>query len=279
MIEIPRHPNYRKNADRLHADDVPCVICGKAVKDQRFMFWTWEGAYLVTEAEVDAINAGTSDTGMTPAGDSGGYPIGAGCLKKHPELKPYLMTDEPLSETGEATAIVKALMVKARETGIVFEPAPTSPVKITVTMSPEVSAGLDALVQIRTEALANDIEELLEFDQAVTAATPLSPFEAWALVTGAESAPLDDETLGLVELAESVADGLESGDIVLIDDRPLTLPELTFMYKVKEWDGWVLYLSMEYEREMAERMEARGLVTIARGDVWWTVIPVRGEEE
>lgn len=82
MIEIPRHPNYSKNQQKAPADSAPCACCGKPVRNPVYWIATYQGYYAVTEAELIALD---------PSGDSGGFPIGADCLKKHPELKPYVV--------------------------------------------------------------------------------------------------------------------------------------------------------------------------------------------
>lgn len=93
MIEIPQSPSRETNKKHKHNPDAPCVVCGKAVKNPRYFLHVWNGFYAVTETEADAINSGTSDTGLTPAGDTGLYPLGSNCLKKHAELKSYLIID------------------------------------------------------------------------------------------------------------------------------------------------------------------------------------------
>lgn len=85
MIEIPYSPNHGANRDRC-GDDYPCVVCGKAVKSaRRKMVRMWWGTVLVTEAEALTLES---------AGDMGYYPIGSGCLLRHPELKPYVAKNE-----------------------------------------------------------------------------------------------------------------------------------------------------------------------------------------
>lgn len=85
MIEIPRAANYWKNEERCNYDN-PCVVCGKTVKIEGASIHTWEGFYAVTEDEVPHLN---------PAGESGFYPIGRDCLRKHPELKMYVQSSIP----------------------------------------------------------------------------------------------------------------------------------------------------------------------------------------
>lgn len=83
MIEIPHHPNYSKNQERITGDAYPCVVCGKAVtRPNPKQVRMWLGTALVTDAEAEALN--------DPASDMGYYPIGNDCLRKHPELRPYM---------------------------------------------------------------------------------------------------------------------------------------------------------------------------------------------
>lgn len=66
-------------------DAYPCVVCGKAVTSaRRKMVRMWWGTVLVTEAESGTLDAG---------GDMGYYPIGSECLRNHPELKPYVQSE------------------------------------------------------------------------------------------------------------------------------------------------------------------------------------------
>lgn len=81
MIELPRSPNYQKNAARIRGDYAPCAVCGKAViKGNKAVHIVRGGGYVANQ--FDAID---------PAGDCGIWPIGPECIKAHPELKPYLI--------------------------------------------------------------------------------------------------------------------------------------------------------------------------------------------
>ena len=84
MITIPRHPDYSKNFNRpcRDADVYRCVICGRTCPEPKYMLHEHEGGgTAVTEQESARLDE---------AGDMGMQPIGADCLKKHPELKPYV---------------------------------------------------------------------------------------------------------------------------------------------------------------------------------------------
>lgn len=82
MLKIPRSYNYAANARRLRGDDEACCVCGKPIKPgNNNWVRTWFGSYVVTAAEAETL---------PPRGDTGAYPIGKGCLRRHPELRPYL---------------------------------------------------------------------------------------------------------------------------------------------------------------------------------------------
>jgi hypothetical protein len=87
MTKITTNANKWTIMDRTpnphHA--MPCLVCGKPVNNPKWQIRVHEGGFTaVTEAEADLLNQqGCSDA------DLGCHPIGANCLKKHPELQPY----------------------------------------------------------------------------------------------------------------------------------------------------------------------------------------------
>jgi hypothetical protein len=84
MINVPHHPNYHKNSDGMPGECLPCVVCGKPIKmdTARYTVHLHDGgSVLVTEAEAAT---------MDPSADLGCYPIGADCLRRHPELRSYV---------------------------------------------------------------------------------------------------------------------------------------------------------------------------------------------
>jgi hypothetical protein len=87
MIEIPISPNYRDSNDGYHG---PCIVCGKPVntKDPNVVYVHGGGIYAVTLAESEALD---------PLGNCGALPVGADCLRRYSELKPYAFK---LSELG-----------------------------------------------------------------------------------------------------------------------------------------------------------------------------------
>lgn len=85
MMKIPHHKNLLSNLERFPAKhgEHPCCVCGKPVK-RPFKLAVHEhngGGYIVTEEEAAAL-ARNADLGLQP--------IGSDCLRKHPELKPYV---------------------------------------------------------------------------------------------------------------------------------------------------------------------------------------------
>lgn len=90
MIEIQSNPDkgYQEDKTGANRDDyMPCVVCGRACKTSTHkhwlhLFWSFTA---VTDIEAQEIIRSEGDSG-----DLLYYPIGANCLKKHPELKPYV---------------------------------------------------------------------------------------------------------------------------------------------------------------------------------------------
>ena len=86
MLTIVQAPGYGENVRRSKGAVAPCVVCGRGVARPRYLVHVHEGgAAVVTEAEAEALNR----AGRAGA-DCGGYPIGADCLRAHPEYRPYV---------------------------------------------------------------------------------------------------------------------------------------------------------------------------------------------
>lgn len=84
MLAIPRNADYSAQYERFgNGDHPPCIVCGRAITRPRYWCRTWEGYYVVTEAEVPSLS---------PMGDTGCYPLGTDCYRAHPELQPYVLT-------------------------------------------------------------------------------------------------------------------------------------------------------------------------------------------
>lgn len=82
MIKIPTSASYSKNYAGHSGEHEPCCVCGKAVKAPRhYLHMHCGGSHAVTEAEAATL-PDNADLGMQP--------VGADCLRKHPELRPYV---------------------------------------------------------------------------------------------------------------------------------------------------------------------------------------------
>jgi hypothetical protein len=85
MISIPRSKYYEKNQSygNYGYPSNPCIVCGKEVKSKKLKsVHTYWGSEIVTEEEAKKLN--------DPASDSGLWYIGNDCLRKNPQLKPYI---------------------------------------------------------------------------------------------------------------------------------------------------------------------------------------------
>lgn len=85
MIEIHMTDDRDKQVDRIKGNYLPCVVCGRAVKQEKYFIRVFYGATAVTDSEAKAIIERDGS-----GGDLLYYPIGANCLRNHPELKPYV---------------------------------------------------------------------------------------------------------------------------------------------------------------------------------------------
>jgi hypothetical protein len=84
MLDFTPNADHREQEQRIKDfHDTPCVICGRGVKEPwKHTVHVYLGFTLITSEEAENID---------PSGDLGAWPIGANCLKKHPEIKPYLI--------------------------------------------------------------------------------------------------------------------------------------------------------------------------------------------
>ncbi len=81
--------NRDRNARTCGDNEAPCVICNRPVKllARTKMVWVHKGgSHVVTVDEGNRLN----DAGEA-GGDLGGQPIGSDCLRRHPEIVPYLI--------------------------------------------------------------------------------------------------------------------------------------------------------------------------------------------
>jgi hypothetical protein len=85
MIEIHCNPNHNDNAEKIKdpSNETECLVCGKGIK------WPWINSIHV----YLGYYAVTEDEEIDESGDTGMFPIGSDCLKKHPELLPYIIKE------------------------------------------------------------------------------------------------------------------------------------------------------------------------------------------
>jgi len=80
MIKIHCNPDHRENEQRIKNGETGCFICGKGVKEPwKNSIHVYLGYYAVMEDEK-----------IEEGGDMGMFPVGSDCLKKYPELLPYI---------------------------------------------------------------------------------------------------------------------------------------------------------------------------------------------
>lgn len=83
-IPLPISPNLSANRDRYPStgDAWPCCVCGKPVNIKARPYWL----RLLVGGKVVTTE---TDTEIPEGQDLGCHPIGADCLRRHPELKPW----------------------------------------------------------------------------------------------------------------------------------------------------------------------------------------------
>ena len=85
VMYIPRDPRYSKNFKGMISGDSvgPCIVCGKLIKAP--------GKYFVHMMDGgDSICTADEDDKVDPGGDLGFQPIGTDCLRRYPELRPFV---------------------------------------------------------------------------------------------------------------------------------------------------------------------------------------------
>ena len=83
--------DYHKNLSK--AGVLPtCAICGRGIKatNPRYVHIHNGGRAVVTDEEASTLD---------PVADMGVFPIGPECLRKHPEVRPYLV-NAPAARRG-----------------------------------------------------------------------------------------------------------------------------------------------------------------------------------
>jgi hypothetical protein len=92
MIEYVQNADHRQNEQRCKSGETPCAICGKGIKQGAKVKWIHihdGGQYVVTEAEAAVFDA--EDKVQNVSSELGWWPVGNECMRKHPELKPYVV--------------------------------------------------------------------------------------------------------------------------------------------------------------------------------------------
>jgi len=81
MISIPVSKAKASN-ERKYGDNVgdACVVCSRPIAEPKYMVRIYAGCDICTDAEAEA----------NPDADTGFYPIGTECIRKHPQIKPYV---------------------------------------------------------------------------------------------------------------------------------------------------------------------------------------------
>ena len=87
MIDIPRSPVKDRN-ERIYGDNAggACIVCSKPINTDRHKLWVriLYGCYICTAAEAEKEEA------ESPGSDTGYYPVGKECIKRFPQIKPYV---------------------------------------------------------------------------------------------------------------------------------------------------------------------------------------------
>lgn len=85
-----RSPQYTRNSHNTRGDDLPCVLCGKAVSDPpKYQVHLHQGgAFLVTEEEAQMLHE--KERGRNSFSDMGFYPVGVECYRRNPAIRPYV---------------------------------------------------------------------------------------------------------------------------------------------------------------------------------------------
>jgi len=87
MIKLPRTTLPRVRAPNDH--EAPCAVCDKPIDVDKHKLFVWVhdgGASVVTDDEGKELNA----SGRKGA-DMGLQPVGRECVRKNPEIKPYVV--------------------------------------------------------------------------------------------------------------------------------------------------------------------------------------------
>lgn len=89
-IDIPKKPapERMKRARPGDENSYPCVICGLSVSKPRFHCHMIGGGGVALHPDDESEFAADSSE---QAGDMGFYPVGSDCLRRFPEMKPFVI--------------------------------------------------------------------------------------------------------------------------------------------------------------------------------------------
>lgn len=82
LIELPISKHY---VDHAFTGKAPCIICNREVKNPKFWIHIVDGGTKIIDP-----NQKWSD----PNSDLGLHPVGSDCIRKHPQIRPYVVKDE-----------------------------------------------------------------------------------------------------------------------------------------------------------------------------------------
>ncbi len=83
FVAIPRSDAWDENGG-CSDEHLPCIVCNRTVKHPRHWLHVVDGGASAVHPSFEPYDGGTGDLYM--------YPVGADCLRQHPELKPYTQT-------------------------------------------------------------------------------------------------------------------------------------------------------------------------------------------
>lgn len=83
-IELPTSPAY--DGRRGWGEHWPCAVCGRPLQHPRAWVHLVDGGTQVCDPEAEYHD---------PAADVGWHPVGPECLRNFPELKPYVLKEQP----------------------------------------------------------------------------------------------------------------------------------------------------------------------------------------
>lgn len=105
MIQVITTPDYERNSGNVGID-TPCAVCGRGIDvklttPHLHMNIDWQALLPGEESDLAELASGdyTGEDGILygpfsfkdVSPSQGNWPIGADCLRKHPELKPYII--------------------------------------------------------------------------------------------------------------------------------------------------------------------------------------------